>query len=1000
MNKKSFFSSAIAVCLSSSSFAASLVEPQKTIPLIQDVDVVVVGGTCGAVSAAEAAAKAGAKVFLVTSYACLGEDIAGTLHVWSDAKDVASLELMKAMFGGSPASSGTVYTTPLRVKKALDKALLQAGVTFLTSSYATDVLTDGKGQIAGVVMANRSGRQAIRAKVVIDATDRATLARTAGAEATPFPAGEYPVTRVTIGDAAPACGGNVVKHSDWNPDKEEVFALSGKTKIAPALFESTFTVKMADGSARSFAEAEQAARDKTFTELQLGAADRIFFIPPDHIKAGAPAAGAWAGAAAFGLGALQPAKVPHLYVSGAMADVPRPVAEELMKPASAIQVGARLGQQAAAEAKARGTLTDVRLRGVAGTAAAADVREVQGTLTRPYVSATGTVTCEAHALPVLTETDLVVVGGGTTGGPAAVGAVKNGTKTLLVELLFELGGVQTAGMICGYYFGNQRGFTKEIDDGVKETGRFKSQAKAEWYRASVRKGGGEIWFGSMVVGAVMEGKRLRGVVVVTPDGQRGVVLAKAVIDASSNADVAAAAGEPTEFYRPDELINQGVGMAVIRLGEGGHNNDFSFVDDSDASDLCFFGLRTRQGTESGWDVSQLVNSRERRRLVGVFQMSALDYLTGRTFPDTVVQYRSRFDLHGWASGDFFWTKNIRTTNHVTLDANGPYRAFLPKTTDGLLVVGLGMSADRDAMSILRMQPDLQNQGYVASYAVYLALQKKCELRDIPIKDLQRHLVEKEIVPEAVLSEKDSYPLSETALKLASHDVMLGYGGLPFIFADPVRAKPYLLEKYHELSRHSSGRDPEVSLVYAHILAVLGDPVGEAELIAWVKTHGWEDKWTEGLGSGANRMEAYLLALGRAKSQKAVPVISEKISELCKDDKLEKSATTHCRILSLVCPMIGDHAFAEPLAQLLAMPNVSGHAIKMAADIPPVPGYDSRSSYSQKEKNEVPREINLAAALYRVGDKDGKGESVLKAYADDPRGFYANYARRVLAEKAK
>ena len=58
-------------------------------------------------------------------------------------------------------------------------------------------------------------------------------------------------------------------------------------------------------------------------------------------------------------------------------------------------------------------------------------------------------------------------------------------------------------------------------------------------------------------------------------------------------------------------------MAVIRLGEGGHNNDFSYVDDSDASDLCFFGLRTRQGTEAGWDVSQLVNSRERRRLPGV-----------------------------------------------------------------------------------------------------------------------------------------------------------------------------------------------------------------------------------------------------------------------------------------------------------------------------------------------------------------------------------------------
>lgn len=967
------------------------------VPLIQDVDVVVVGGTCGAVATAEAAAKAGAKVFLATSYASLGEDVAGTLHVWAGADEAQSSELMRAMFDAPPGAQGTAYTTPLQAKKALDKALLKAGVTFLTGAYATDVLSDGEGRVAGVVISNRSGRQAIRAKVVIDATGRAALARAAGAEATPFPAGEYTVTRVTIGDAAPECGGRVVRHGDWKPDKEGVFGLSGKTKIEPTFFECAVTVKMADGSARSFAELEQVARDRTFTELQLEAADRVFFVPPDHIVSEKPDSDARTGAASLDLGALRPAKVPFMYVLGPMADVTRPVAEQLVRAAPSILVGARLGRQAAAEARARGALAGVRLRGAAAGGAAADMREVRGTLTRPYVSATGDVACDARGLPVLAEMDLIVVGGGTTGGPAAVGAVRNGLKTLLVEQLYKLGGVQTAGMICGYYFGNQRGFTTEIDEGVRATGRYKSQAKAEWYRASVRKGGGEIWFGSMATGAVLEGKRLRGLVVVTPDGQRGVVLAKAVIDASGNADVATAAGEPTEFYRPEELISQGVGMAVIRLGEGGHNNDFSFVDDTDASDLSFFGLRTRQGTESGWDVSQLVNSRERRRLVGVFQMSALDYLTARTFPDTIIQYRSRFDLHGWASGDFFWTKNIRTTNHVTLDANGPYRALLPKTTDGLLVVGLGMSADRDAMSILRMQPDLQNQGYAAAYAVYLALKGNCELRDIPVKTLQRHLVEKGIVPESVLNEKDSYPLPDAQLMLASHDVMMGYSGLPYIFADPVRARPLLLDKYQELSRHSSGRDPEVSLVYAHILAVLGDPVGEDELIEWVKTHGWEDTWTQGLGSGANRMEAYLLALGRAKSEKAVPVICEKIRALTAE---QKPSSTAFRIVALVCTMIGDPAFAAPLAEMLERPNISGHAIKMGAEIPPVPGYDSRSSYSQKEKNEAPREVNLAAALYRVGDKDGRGEAILKAYADDPRGFYANYARRVLAEKHK
>jgi ribulose 1,5-bisphosphate synthetase/thiazole synthase len=985
------------VCLIASSLSAgTLVESERTLPLVQDVDVVVVGGSCGAVAAAEAAAGDGAKVFLATSYGSLGEDVAGTLRVWADEDEVESSELMRAMFGGAPAAEGKVYSTPLKVKQALDRVLLQAGVTFLTGSYATDVLTDGKGQVAGVVMANRSGRQAVRAKVVIDATDRAALARIAGAEVAPFPAGEYTVSRVTVGDKAPACGGRVVRHEGWNPS-EEVFHLSGKTKITPALFECTFTVPFADGSARSLAEAENAARDRTFTELQLDAADRLFFIPPDHIRAVRRSEGAWAGAAALDLGSLQPAKTPNLYVLGAMADTTREAAAELVRPAAAIQVGARVGQQAAAEARRRGELGGVRLRGTAdGTAA--DVREVQGMLTRPYAPLLESVACDARGLPVLAETELIVAGGGTTGGPAAVAAVRSGIKTLVVEQLHEMGGVQTAGMICGYYYGNQRGFTKVIDEEVKATGRYPSQAKAEWYRAAIREGNGEIWFGSMAVGAVVEGKKLRGLVVVTPGGQRGVVLAKAVIDATGNADVAAAAGEETEFYLPDELVGQGVGMAVIRLGAWGHNNDFSYVDDTDASDLSFFGLRTRQMTEAGWDVSQLVNSRERRRLVGMHQMTALDFLTARTFPDTIIQHRSRFDLHGWASGDFFWTKNIRTANHVTLEANAPYRALLPKTLDGLLVVGIGMSADRDAMSILRMQADLQNQGYAAAYAVCLALGEGCELRDIPVKTLQQHLVEQGIVPEHVLTDTDSFPIHDSVLELASHNVMFGYGGLPFLFADPKRAKPYLLAKYKELSTHSSGRDPEVSLVYAHILAVLGDPAGEDELIAWVQANRWNAKWREGLDAGGSRMGAYLLALGRAKSKKAVPAIEEKIRELVTADKAPSAAP--CRIVALVSQMLGERVLAEPLAALLDAPQVAGHAIRFGAEIPPVPGYDSRSSYSQKEKEDVTREVNLAAALYRLGDKDGNGEAILRAYADDPRGFCANYARRVLAERGR
>ena len=960
-----------------------------------------IGSTSGAVAAASSAAKSGAKVFLATPELYLGEDVAGTLRVWAEADDVASSELMKQMFalpeGVSAAPGKRVYTTPLRVKKALDKALLDAGVPFLTGAYATDVLTDSSGQPAGVVICNRSGRQAIRAKAIVDATPRGTLARRAGASFTAFPAGKYPVSRVVLSGAAPESAGTVVRHEDWKPEPG-ITQLKSQSNLVPGFYECSFELPFADGEAHTVAEMEQAARDRTFTSTQLDAADHVWFVPPDHVTSAAPSTSTAEKNSAnqLDLQAFRPAKIAGIYLLGPLADVTWSVAAELSKPAFAIPVGARLGAQAAADAKTRTLAGEVRLAGTkASPGKTADLREIGSNLAGPLVSASGTVKCESRDLPVLGKTDLIVAGGGTTGACVAVGAVRNGLRTVLIERLYELGGVQTAGMICGYYYGNQRGFTKEVDEGVAATGRVKSQAKAEWYRKSTREGNGEIWFGSMVTGAWLEGNKLVGVTVVTPDGTRGVIRAKAVVDASGNADVAAAAGEPTEFYLPEELIGQGVGEAVIRLGAGGHNNDFAMANDSDAADLCFFGLRTRSMTEGGWDVSQLVNSRERRRLVGVFQMSALDYLTARTFPDTIVQYRSRFDLHGAPSHDFFYTKNIRTANHVTLEANGPYRALLPRKTNGLLVVGLGISATRDAMAICRMQPDLQNQGYAAAYAVRLALETGCELRDIPIRELQRHLVEKGIVPESVLTEVDSHPIPDSMLKLASHDVMMGYGGLPFLFADPERAKPLLRARYAELSTHSSGRDSEVSLIYAHILAMMGDPIGEDELIEWVANHGWEDGWTADTGSGVNRMDSYILALGRAGSAKAVPAILARGRDLCSGKK--DPSWNHCRALGLAGVALRDPSLTEVLASLLNLPKVGGHAIRLTSEIPPVPGYDSRSNYSQQEKMEVAREVNLAAALYRLGDRDGKGKAILEGFANDPRGFYSNYARQVLAE---
>lgn len=176
-------------------------------------------------------------------------------------------------------------------------------------------------------------------------------------------------------------------------------------------------------------------------------------------------------------------------------------------------------------------------------------------------------------------------------------------------------------------------------------------------------------------------------------------------------------------------------------------------------------------------------------------------------------------------------------------------------------------------------------------------------------------------------------------------------------------------------------------------------VGQDELIGWVEANGWVERWAAGKDAGGNRMSSYILALARAGSRKAVPAILAKGRECCANGKRTPTANTS-RILALASQSLGDPALAELMVLLLDSPGVSGHAIGFSTGIPPVPGYDSRSNYSHDEKNTVARQMNLARALYRLGDRDGKAAAILRAYAQDPRGFYAHYARLVLAEKTQ
>jgi flavin-dependent dehydrogenase len=947
---------------------AEVLESARGIPVACDVDVVVVGGSTGAVAAAARAAKDGAKVFLAAPRHYLGDDMCATYRLWLEPGEVPGSELAKKIFAASTP-------TPMHVKRSLDDALLDAGVEFLYGCYVTDVLRDGEGNLSGIVMANRAGRQAVRAKVIIDATDRGIAARTAGAKFKPYPSGKQLFKRIVFGGKPGKLGARARKIPSG-------YKSGGKGDY---YYEYSLNIAMKDASPGSFADADQTARGLTWHDGQVGGSESLHQIPPDPMAARKSVSGDWPGAGKVDLDAFRPVGIDRIYVLGGCADISRKSADKLLRPVALMAMGERIGRAAALEAKGISTVAkfaDIKVTGPkAVSPVSGEVREVLRGVrsTKQNLPLAGS---EARGLPVLGKYDVVVIGGGTGGAPAGIAAARQGAKTLVVEVLHGLGGVGTLGMIAKYYHGNRVGFSAEIDRGVGK-GAWNVEKKMEWYRSQLVKAGADIWYGSLGCGAIVENNRVKGVVVATHQG-RGVILARVVIDSTGNASMAAAAGARSIAINADHISVQGTGLPPLEPGAGYTNTDWTFHDDDDVLDMWRMFVVAKSKYKNAFDLGQLIDTRARRRIVGDIVIMPMDIQNRRTFPDTVVIAKSNFDNHGFSSHTIFM---IKAPDRKQMVANVPYRCMLPKGFDGILVTGLGMSAHGDAMPVLRMQPDIQNQGYAAGVAGAMVAKTGSSTRDVDIKALQKHLVAKGNVPQSVLTDKDSYPMSAEKIASAVKSVGSGYEGIAVILAQPGKAIKPLVAAYE------SAKPGRQKVVYAHILGMLGEPAGASTLASAVKAGKWDKGWNfRGMGQygrTTSPMDNLIIALGRTGQNCGVEPILEKVRQLT-----PRSEFSHYRAVAMALETLRDTRAAGALADLLKTKGISGHAF---VEIRDVRQRTPASRTDTSTRNSSLRELILARALYRCGDRDGIGEKILRQYTRDLRGHYSRHAAAVLRE---
>jgi hypothetical protein len=414
----------------------------------------------------------------------------------------------------------------------------------------------------------------------------------------------------------------------------------------------------------------------------------------------------------------------------------------------------------------------------------------------------------------LWSSDVLVVGSGSAGTTAAIAAAQAGASVTLIERYGFLGGISTQVLDTFY------GFYTPSQEARKVVGGVPDQVVAELQKHGVmlirpntygagngitydpeilkmvwetlaQQAGVKILLHTFVVDALLEGDRVCGVVAV---GKGGFVTlrAKAVIDASGDADVAARVGVP--FEGPNEggpvqsltttfkLINVDVVraqkvkkddlhqlmQAAIDSGDyrlprkegsvhitplaGVMATNMTRVGEIDATDAVQL---TSAEIEGRWQaleyfrflrdkvpgyehaalggLSTQIGVRESRRIFGEYRLTRSDVISARKFDDAIAQCGAPIEEHH-AGSDTRWEYLPESETYGI-----PYRCLVPQKIDRLLVAGRCLSADHDAHASVRSMGQCMAMGQAAGIAAAIGAKRSIGPRAVPIGLLQSRL---------------------------------------------------------------------------------------------------------------------------------------------------------------------------------------------------------------------------------------------------------------------
>ena len=159
---------------------------EKKIPILNEVDICVLGGSCTGVFAAVRASRLGAKVAIIEKQNAFGGvATSGLVNIWHSlfntefSKQIIAgltvevtdrLKKRNAVFNSKDNGEGSFTLNTQELKIELDELVLESRIIPYLHTLFSEPYLDEDGNLAGVIVDNKSGRSIIMAKYFVDAT--------------------------------------------------------------------------------------------------------------------------------------------------------------------------------------------------------------------------------------------------------------------------------------------------------------------------------------------------------------------------------------------------------------------------------------------------------------------------------------------------------------------------------------------------------------------------------------------------------------------------------------------------------------------------------------------------------------------------------------------------------------------------------------------------------------------------------------------------------------